>query len=108
MYKLIALDIDGTILNTQKRITPEVFESIQEAKRAGAKVVITTGRPLPGVKELLNQLNLTDEGDYVICFNGAIIQEVKSEKIIHDVEMSLDDFDLYIITFVKNIRLKYT
>ncbi|MGO0943798.1 HAD hydrolase family protein, partial [Clostridioides difficile] len=44
VFKLIALDIDGTILNTQKRITPEVFESIQEAKRAGAKVVITTGR----------------------------------------------------------------
>lgn len=108
MYKLIALDIDGTILNTQKRITPEVFESIQEAKRAGAKVVITTGRPLPGVKELLNQLNLTDEGDYVICFNGAIIQEVKSEKIIHDVEMSLDDFDFIYNNVCKNIRLKYT
>ncbi|MCC0629152.1 MULTISPECIES: sugar-phosphatase [unclassified Clostridioides] len=103
MYKLIALDIDGTILDTQKRITPEVFESIQEAKKAGAKVVITTGRPLPGVKELLNQLNLTDEGDYVICFNGAIIQEVKSEKIIHDVEMTLDDFDF----IYNNICKKY-
>ncbi|HFL2405235.1 TPA: sugar-phosphatase [Clostridioides difficile] len=106
MYKLIALDIDGTILNTQKRITPEVFESIQEAKRAGAKVVITTGRPLPGVKELINQLNLTDEGDYVICFNGAIIQEVKSEKIIHDVEMTLDDFDFIYNNVCKKYKTK--
>ena len=46
MYKLIALDIDGTLLNTDKKITPEVFSAIQDAKKQGAKVVLSTGRPL--------------------------------------------------------------
>lgn len=94
MYKLIALDIDGTLLNTEKKITPEVFTSIQEAKNQGAKVVLSTGRPLPGVTPLLEELNLTDDGDYVICFNGAVVQEVKSEKILCDLEMELEDFNL--------------
>ena len=53
MYKLIALDIDGTLLNSEKKITDDVFNSIQEAKKNGAKVVLSTGRPLPGVTPLL-------------------------------------------------------
>ena len=92
MYKLIALDIDGTLLNSEKKITSDVYNSIQEAKNKGAKVVLSTGRPLPGVVPLLKELNLTDEGDYVICFNGAVVQEVKSEKVISNIEMCHDDF----------------
>lgn len=92
MYKLIALDIDGTLLNTEKKITKKVFDSIQEAKRNGNKVVLSTGRPLPGVTPLLEELNLTAEGDYVICFNGAVVQEVKTKKVISNIEMTYDDF----------------
>ena len=94
MYKLIALDIDGTLLNSEKKITNEVFNSIQEAKKSGAKVVLSTGRPLPGVTPLLDELNLNDDGDYVICFNGAVVQEVKSKKILSNIEMCHDDFVL--------------
>ena len=94
MYKLIALDIDGTLLNSEKKITSEVFNSIQEAKKVGAKVVLSTGRPLPGVTPLLDELNLNDDGDYVICFNGAVVQEVKSKKVLSNIEMSYDDFVL--------------
>ena len=94
MYKLIALDIDGTLLNSEKKITNEVFNSIQEAKKAGAKVVLSTGRPLPGVTPLLDELNLNDDGDYVICFNGAVVQEVKSKKVLSNIQMCHDDFVL--------------
>ncbi|MGL6104828.1 sugar-phosphatase [Romboutsia sp.] len=94
MYKLIALDIDGTLLNSEKKITPHVFNSIQEAKQQGAKVVLSTGRPLPGVTPLLEELNLTDDGDYVICFNGAVVQEVKTNKVISNIEMCHDDFKI--------------
>lgn len=47
--KLIAVGIDGTLLNSQRQVTPEVFQAIQDAKAAGVKVVIATGRPIPGV-----------------------------------------------------------
>ena len=40
--KLIAVDIDGTLLNSQRQVTPEVFQAIQDAKAAGVKVVIAT------------------------------------------------------------------
>ena len=64
--KLIAVDIDGTLLNSQRQVTPEVFQAIQDAKAAGVKVVIATGRPIPGVLPLLEELNLNQDGDYVI------------------------------------------
>ena len=57
--KLIAVDIDGTLLNSQRQVTPEVFQAIQDAKAAGVKVVIATGRPIPGVLPLLEELNST-------------------------------------------------
>ncbi len=101
MYKLIALDIDGTLLNSDKKITTEVYDSIQEAKKNGKKVVLSTGRPLPGVTPLLKELNLTNEGDYVICFNGAVVQEVKSKKVISNIEMCANDFN-EINNFAKN------
>ena len=68
--KLVAVDIDGTLLTNDRKITPEVFEAVRDAKKQGVKVVIATGRPIAGVQTLLDDLNLKDTGDYVITFNG--------------------------------------
>lgn len=61
--KLVAIDIDGTLLNSQHQITAEVHSAIQEAKKAGVKIVIATGRPISGVQAILEELNLTEAGD---------------------------------------------
>ena len=79
--KLIAVDIDGTLLNSQRQVTPEVFQAIQDAKAAGVKVVIATGRPIPGVLPLLEELNLNQDGDYVI------IRETLSYEDYLDIEV---------------------
>ncbi|MGT2926364.1 sugar-phosphatase [Streptococcus cuniculipharyngis] len=90
--KLIAVDIDGTLITSQKEITPEVFEAVQEAKAAGIKVVITTGRPIAGVTHLLEKLKLTERGDYVITFNGALVQDVASQEDLVKETLSYDDY----------------
>ena len=59
--KLVAVDIDGTLLNNQKEITPEVFSAVQDAKAAGVKIVIATGRPIAGVQKLLEELELISQ-----------------------------------------------
>lgn len=104
MYKLIALDIDGTLLNTNKEVTIEVFEAIQNAKEQGVKVVLSTGRPLPGVKPLLDKLQLNNTGDYVVCFNGAVVQDIGNEAVVSKLEMSVDDFK-YINNIAKENNL---
>lgn len=90
--KLVAVDIDGTLVNSNREITPDVFQAVQEAKAAGVKIVITTGRPIAGVTELLKNLNLTDEGDYVITFNGGLVQDVATNEDIVKESVSYQDY----------------
>ncbi|MBF0777382.1 sugar-phosphatase [Streptococcus cuniculi] len=90
--KLVAIDIDGTLLNSQHQITPEVYQAIQDAKKAGVKIVIATGRPISGVKRILSELNLLDEGDYVITFNGGLVQETATGKDVVKEGLSYADY----------------
>lgn len=90
--KLVAIDIDGTLVNNNREITPEVFEAIQKAKAAGVKIVIATGRPLLGVKNILESLNLLDTGDYVITYNGALVQATATGEAFIDEPLTYDDY----------------
>ena len=96
--KLIAVDIDGTLVNSKKEITPEVFSAIQDAKEAGVKVVIATGRPIAGVAKLLDDLQLRDEGDYVVTFNGGLVQDtVTGEELIKETLTYEDYLDIELL-----------
>lgn len=90
--KLVAIDIDGTLVNNNREITPKVFEAIQKAKAAGVKIVIATGRPLLGVKNILESLNLLDAGDYVITYNGALVQATATGEAFIDEPLTYDDY----------------
>lgn len=90
--KLVAIDIDGTLLNSQHEITPEVFSAIQDAKKAGVKIVIATGRPISGVRSILEELQLTEQGDYVITFNGGLVQDTSTGEDIIKTTLTYDDY----------------
>ncbi|MEG0296958.1 MAG: sugar-phosphatase [Clostridium sp.] len=76
MVKLIAIDMDGTLLNEKKELTQENKDAIKEAVDKGVKVVICTGRPCEGIESTLSQLHQDKENQYVISFNGTLIKNV--------------------------------
>lgn len=90
--KIIAIDIDGTLLDSQLRLQEPVKEAIAKAKATGIKIVLCSGRPLPGVKPFLKELNLTDEGDYAITYNGALVQTSHDGKVIAHHTLAYDNF----------------
>lgn len=92
MYKLIAVDMDGTLLNEDKKISKRTYDVISRAKEIGKKVVLSTGRPLKGVMPYVEKLNLVDDDDYVITFNGALVQSTKDGNIILDLPLSYEDY----------------
>ncbi|MEG1409590.1 MAG: sugar-phosphatase [Terrisporobacter sp.] len=95
-YKLIALDIDGTLINSYHQLTEVVKDSIAKAKNKGVKVVLCTGRPLKGVESFLEELNLKEEGDYAATFNGALVQDTFSKDPISHLTLNYNDLvDLY-------------
>lgn len=69
-YQLIALDIDGTLLNTRKEITPDTEAMVHRAFRAGKQVVLSTGRSFAELEEILGHF---PEMRYGICESGALI-----------------------------------
>ena len=58
MIKLIAIDLDGTLLDGQKKISLKNKEVLQEARAQGTKIVICTGRPLAGIRPYLEELDM--------------------------------------------------
>lgn len=82
MYKLIAIDMDGTLLRKDNTISERTKHSIQNTIKKGVKVVLASGRPLEGLTRYLDELNLSGHDDYVMSFNGSIVQNVRTKKII--------------------------
>lgn len=91
MYKLVALDLDGTLLDEDKKISNENFKAIQMARKKGVKVVLATGRPLNGITRYLKELNLLTDDDYAVAFNGAVVQNTKTGKVISKNLLGLSD-----------------
>ncbi|EPG0609662.1 sugar-phosphatase [Vibrio fluvialis] len=83
MYKLIALDMDGTLLNSQKQISPRTKLAIAEAREQGIKVVLASGRPIEGMSSKLEELNIQSKDDYVLYYNGSMVANVGTGEIIY-------------------------
>lgn len=81
MYKLIAVDLDGTLLNSYGEISLKNKETIRKAIEKNIEVVLASGRPIMSVKTLADQI---DSKNYMICGNGAIIYDIQNEKVIYD------------------------
>lgn len=73
--KILFLDLDGTLLNDHKEITPGNRRAIAQALELGHRVVITTGRPLKSAILQAQALGMTGKGCYLIAFNGAIVYD---------------------------------
>jgi Cof subfamily protein (haloacid dehalogenase superfamily) len=91
MIKLIALDMDGTLLNNEKCISERNYQAIQAAKSAGIKVVLASGRPLEGLQSYIEHLGLTGEDDFVVSYNGSLVQRVVSGEVLHKTSLKGSD-----------------
>ena len=81
--KILFLDLDGTLLNSQREVSPGNRAALEKALGLGHKVVINTGRPLHSAIIQNDRLGFHQEGCYVVSFNGGIIYDAYREKIIY-------------------------
>lgn len=82
MYKLIALDMDGTLLREDKTVSQRTKDALKAARDKGVTVVLATGRPIEGVHRYLEELDMLGENDYVLSYNGSLVQKTKNKEII--------------------------
>lgn len=72
-YKLIVLDIDGTLTNSKKEISPRTRYALLEAQRQGKKVILASGRHPIGIEHIAKDLMLDKNGGFIMAFNGGKI-----------------------------------
>jgi Cof subfamily protein (haloacid dehalogenase superfamily) len=82
MYKLLAVDMDGTLLNSNRVISQLNKESLKKAKEKGIKVVITSGRGLKGLDNFVEQIDLRGKNEYIIANNGGTIYRTSNFECI--------------------------
>lgn len=81
MLKLVAIDLDGTMLNQYGIVTQKTKNSIKKAQENGIEIMIASGRPIDSVKTISKEIG---SENYFISGNGSIIYDIKKDKIIYE------------------------
>lgn len=92
-YKVLALDLDGTLTNTEKVITPRTKAALQEAARRGVCIVLASGRPTVGIEPLARELELEKYGGCILSYNGGKIDQHHLPEVrpsVHQKELTRD------------------
>lgn len=89
-YKLLVLDLDGTLTNSKKEITRHTKETLIKAQEAGLKVVLASGRPTYGVAPLANELELQKYEGYILPYNGGEIIDWKTRELMYEKQLDSD------------------
>ena len=81
MYKLVAIDLDGTLLNSYGQISEKNRKTLKEAQINKVNIVLASGRLLNSVKNIASDLG---DNRYIICGNGSLIYDLQKDEIIYD------------------------
>lgn len=81
--KMLALDLDGTLTNSEKKITPKTRAALEKAMEKGVTVVLASGRPTVGILPLAEELNLKERGGCILAYNGGKIMDCTTGETLY-------------------------
>lgn len=85
MYRLVAIDLDGTMLNSYGVVTENTQNTIKKIIGQGTEVIIASGRPIDSIKTIAKEIG---SEKYFIAGNGAIIYDIEKDEIIYKKNLS--------------------
>ena len=108
-YRLLAMDMDGTVLNSKKNITPRTEEAVHTAISAGKEVLFATGRCLSEMREHLARF---PEMRYAICLSGATVVDLQKgvtlsvaalpRELVEQIMAMAHEFDVMVAVYAGN------
>lgn len=117
-YKTLVLDLDGTLTNSEKKISKKTKSAIMNIQDMGIRVILASGRSDYGMKHIAKELELAKYNSYMISFNGARIRDLHNDKLLY--EQNIDpklypeifelwkEYNVNILTYNKEINKMYT
>ncbi len=83
-YNMLVLDIDGTLVGSDKTISEKTREAIIKAQQRGKIVAIASGRSIAGIRKTASNISLEQYGGYVIAYNGTTVVNCKTGECIYN------------------------
>ncbi len=102
-FKALALDIDGTLLNSKKEVTPTVLQAVRSLQEQKVPVMIASGRPEQGIRHVAQAIGMHEYGGYVLSFNGGKITEFKTGEVVYNTTIPVE-YNKEILTYAANIE----
>lgn len=81
-YRLLVLDVDGTLLNDEGNISKRTLAALRKVQQTGVQIILASGRPLHGLWPIAKLLDLDKYGGYILAYNGAQIVDAKTNETI--------------------------
>ncbi len=81
MYRLVAIDLDGTMLNRYGIVTEKTKQVIEQVQKNQIEVIIASGRPIDSIKTIAKEIK---SENYFISGNGAILYDIKKDEILYE------------------------
>lgn len=88
-YRLIAMDLDGTLNNDEKHITQATKEALMQAQHSGIRLALASARPSPGLYRECDVLNMRCFGGILMSYNGGRIVDAATGKVLFETTMDL-------------------
>lgn len=83
-YKLLVLDVDGTLLNSEGVLSKRTIMTLRKVQQTGIHIVLASGRPTYGILSVARQLDFATYGGYIISYNGAQIIDARDGRILFE------------------------
>lgn len=83
-YKLLVLDVDGTLLNDAKEISKRTLSALLKVQQMGVRIVLASGRPTYGLMPLAKALELGNYGGFILSYNGGQIMNAKNGELLFE------------------------
>ena len=90
-YKLIAMDLDGTLNNDDKIITPRTVEKLMQAQAQGVRLALASARPSPGLFRERDALDMQNHRGILMSYNGGRIVDAGTNEVLYETSMDLEE-----------------
>ena len=103
--KVIIMDVDGTLTNSQKKVTEKTKNALIKAQELGAILILASGRPTSGLVDLARELQMDKNNGILVSFNGSKVIDCQSNKVLFNETMSVEEGQA-VLEHMKNFDVK--
>lgn len=104
-YKVIVMDVDGTLTNNEKKISEKTKQALLKAQEDGMILVIASGRPTSGLMYLAKELKMDENHGLLVSFNGSKVIDCETNEVLFNETMSVEDGQA-VLEHMKKFKVK--